>query len=143
MHAFERASRIAAISALAALLSACGGLGVDLRSGGSGANNATQVAITAPSGITTNPYPVEFGHTTFLIAHPSSGNIVNYGLAQPVVWNTPVPSSVVLLESDCKTPYSGASETEICVFASSVGTSNVNAVTTNGAVGTLAIKVVL
>jgi hypothetical protein len=143
MHGFKRALRVASAAALAIALAGCGGLGIDLRSGGSGANTANQVAITAVSGVTTNPYPVEIGHTTFLVAHPSSGNVVNYGLAQPVVWNSSVPNGVVLLETDCKHPYGGEYTTTICVFGAIAGTANVNGTTNNGAVGTLAVKVVI
>jgi hypothetical protein len=102
-----------------------------------------QIAITAESGVTVNPYPIEIGHTTFFVAHPSAGNVVNYGIAQPVVWNSSAPNGVVLLETDCKTPYAGEQLTTICVFGAVAGTANVNGTATNGAVGTLGVKVVI
>jgi hypothetical protein len=141
MHAFGRVLQLAGTAAFAFALAGCGGLGVDLRSGA--ANQPNQVAITAVSGVTLNPYPVEIGHTTLLVAHPSAGNVVNYGIAQPVVWNSNAPTGVVLLETDCKTPYGGEQLTTICVLGAVAGTANVNGTTTNGAVGTLGIKVVI
>jgi hypothetical protein len=138
-----RALRVAAIVALAVSLTACGGLGVNLRSGGSGANNPNQVAITATSGTTLNPYPLLDGHTVTLVAHPSSGNVINYGVAQPVRWDSSNPTAIVLLEPDCVPThaYGGEYSTTICVFAMTTGkvTANVDGTTSNGAVGTLGI----
>jgi hypothetical protein len=143
MHGSSRVLRTVGASALILGLAGCGGLGVDLRSGGSGANSPNQVAITAVSGVTLNPYLVEIGHTTFFVAHPSSGNVVNYSISQPVVWDSSNPLGVVLLEGDCKTPYGGEYLTTICVLGKAAGTSNVDATTSNRAVGTLGVKVVI
>jgi hypothetical protein len=143
MLPFKRVLTAAGAAAIVASVTGCGGLGVDLRSGSSGANTVSQVAVTAESGVTLNPYPVEIGHTTTLVAHPSSGNVINYAVSQAVVWNTPQPSGVVLLEGNCQTPYGGESTTSICVFAKSKSVNNVNAVASDGAVGTLAVSVVI
>jgi len=133
--------RAACAIALTALLAGCGGLGVNLRSGNS--NQPMQVAITPATGVALNPYPVEIGHTTFLTAHPSAGNTINYSIAQPVVWDSSVPAGVVLLEGDCATPYGGEYTTTVCVLAASPVKANVDGTTTNGAVGTITINVVI
>jgi hypothetical protein len=121
-------------------LAGCGGLGVNISNS---SNTPNQVAIEATTGVTLNPYPVEIGHTTFLTAHPSAGNVVNYGIAQPVRWDSSSPLAVVLLEGDCRTPYGNEFISTICVRGALAGTANVNATTSNGAVGTLAVKVVI
>lgn len=131
---------LGAAAGIAVLLAGCGGLGVDLRSGGSGSNTANQVAITAQSGVTINPYPVEIGHTTAFVAHPSSGNVINFSVIEPVVWNSN-NTGVELLEPGCKAPYGGEPTTQICVFAASKVSANVNATTSNGAVGTIVVTV--
>lgn len=140
MHGTRRALGAAAIAVTIAL-AGCGGLGVDLRSGS--ANQPTQVAITATSGTTLNPYPLLIGHTVVLVAHPSAGNVVNYSVAQPVQWDSSNPTAVVLLEPDCSHAYAGEFSTTICIFANTLGktTGNVDATTTNGAKGTLTISV--
>lgn len=140
MHGFARVLRTAAIAATAIALAACGGLGVNVRGN---SNNPNQVAITAISGVTINPYPVEIGHTTFLTAHPSAGNVINYGVAQAVRWDSSNPAAVTLLEGDCRTPYGGEFITTVCVLAAGAGSANVDATTSNGAVGTLGVKVVI
>lgn len=126
----------------AVMLSACGGLGVDLKSGG---QNPTQVAITAATGTTLNPYPVLVGHTVLFVAHPSAGNVVNYGIAQPVKWDSSEPQTVVLLEPDCvfTHPYQGEMTSTICVWADTLGktSANVDAIASNGALGTIGISV--
>jgi hypothetical protein len=143
MDRVKRVLMTAGAAALAAALVGCGGLGINLKSGGSGANTATEVAITATSGVTVNPYPVEVGHTTRFVAHPSSGNSLNYEVVEPVVWNTSMPLVTALLESDCVTPYAGEQETTICVQALVKGSSIVNATTVNGAVGSIGVTVTL
>jgi hypothetical protein len=138
----RRAVRIAAVTALVIGVAGCGGLGVNFRNGGS-SNTANQVAITGTSGITTNPYPLLIGHTVLLVAHPSAGNVINYGVSEAVRWDSSNPAVGVLLESDCRTPYAGGYLTTICVFGGGVGkaNSNIDGTTSNGAVGTLTIAV--
>ena len=123
-------------------LSACGGLGVNLKSS---AQNPTQVAITAASGTTLNPYPLLVGHTVLFVAHPSAGNVVNYGIAQPVKWDSSVPQAVVLLEPDCvfTHPYAGELTSTVCVWADTLGktSANVDAIASDGALGTIGISV--
>jgi len=143
MDRVKRVIETAGAVALIVALAGCGGLGVNLKSGGSGANNATEVAITSTSGVTLNPYPVEVGHVTRFVAHPSSGNSLNYQVVEPVVWNTSMPAVTALLEPDCVTPYGGEQETTICVQALVKGASIVNATTTNGAVGSIGVTVTL
>lgn len=133
---------LAGVIAAALALAACGGLGVDVKSG---TQNPTQVAITAESGTTLNPYPLLVGHTVVFVAHPSAGNVVNYGVAQPVKWDSSVPLSVVLLEPDCvfTHPYGGELTSSVCVWANTLGklSANVDAVASNGALGTIGISV--
>lgn len=138
-----RAARDVLTAACIFAAAGCGGLGVNLSGGNGSSNTPNQVAIEATSGVTLNPYPVEIGHTTFLTAHPSAGNVVNYGVAQAVRWDSSIPTSVRLLEGDCKTAYGNELTSTICVMAAAPGTANVDATTTNGAVGTLAVKVVI
>ena len=142
MQGMRRAVGTAAAMALVIGLAGCGGLGVNFKNGGS-SNTANQVAITATSGITLNPYPLLIGHTVLLVAHPSAGNVVNYGVAEPVRWDSSNPAVGVLLEPDCRTAYGGEYLTTICVFGGGVGkaTSNIDGTTSNGAVGTLTIAV--
>ena len=106
-------------------------------------NTPNQVAITATSGPTLNPYPLLIGHTVLFTAHPSAGNVVNYGVAQPVRWDSSNPAVGVLLEDDCRTPYGGEFLSTICVFGGGIGkaTSNIDGTTSNGAVGTLTVSV--
>jgi hypothetical protein len=131
----------AATAAAAIAAAGCGGYGVNFRTGGSGADNPTEVAIASASGVTLNPYPVEIGHTTLFVAHPSSGNSLNYGVDQPVVWNSSMPLLVGLLEADCATPYGGEATETICVVGSAKGSSTINATTGNGAVGSIVVTV--
>ena len=132
----------AGICAAAIALAGCGGLGVNLKSGTS---NPNQVAITAASGPTLNPYPLLVGHTVLFVAHPSSGNSINYGVAQPVKWDSSDPQAVVLLEPDCvfTHPYAGEETSTICVWADTLGKANANidAIATNGALGTIGVAV--
>jgi hypothetical protein len=143
MHGTRRGPAIAAAAALIVALSGCGGLGVNLRSGAS--NTPTQVAITAATGPTLNPYPLLIGRTVLLTAHPSAGNVVNYGVAQPVRWDSSNPAVGVLLEPDCGPThlYAGEYTATICVFGGGLGkaNSNVDGITANGAIGTLTIAV--
>lgn len=145
MQAPRRRSTIAAlagVSATSIALAACGGLGVNLKSGTS---NPNQVAITAASGVTVNPYPLLVGHTVLFVAHPSSGNGINYGVAQPVKWDSSNPQAVVLLEPDCvfTHPYAGELTSTICVWAATLGktTANIDAIADNGALGTIGVSV--
>lgn len=145
MQASRRRSMIVALAGVTAasiVLSACGGLGVNLKSGTS---NPSQVAITAASGVTINPYPLLVGHTVLFVAHPSSGNSINYGVAQPVKWDSSNPQSVVLLEPDCvfTHPYAGEQTATICVWADTLGktTANIDAIASNGALGTIGVSV--
>lgn len=138
MRGLRRALAVAAASLLA--LAGCGGLGVNLRGNSQTAN---QVAITAVSGTTLNPYPVLFGHTVVLVAHPSAGNIINYGIQEPVRWDSSNPGVAALLENNCITPYGGEYTTTICIFGKSPGKSNIDGTTSNGAIGTLGISVTL
>jgi hypothetical protein len=135
-------SLLAASSAASLALTACGGLGVNLKSG---AQNPTQVAITAESGTTLNPYPLLVGHTVLFVAHPSAGNVVNYAVAQPVTWDSSEPQAVVLLEPDCvfTHPYEGELTSSVCVWAKTLGktSANVDAIASNGALGTIGISV--
>ena len=142
MHASGRALRIASGITLAIVLTGCGGLGFNLRSGGS-SNTPTGVAITATTGTTLNPYPLLIGHTVLLTAHPQAGNVLNYGVAQPVRWDSSVPSVGVLLEGNCSTPYGGEFTSTVCVFGggNAKANSNIDGTTDNGAVGTLTIAV--
>jgi len=142
MRGMRRFVRIAAAAALIVGVAGCGGLGVNFKNGGS-SNTANQVAITGTSGITPNPYPLLIGHTVLLVAHPSAGNVVNYGVTEAVRWDSSNPAVGVLFEPDCTTPYTGGYFSTICVFGGGVAkaTSNINATTTNGAVGTLTIAV--
>ena len=141
MHTMRRVLRIATAAVLIVGVTGCGGLGVNLKSGGS--NTANQVAITGTSGITPNPYPLLIGHTVVLVAHPSAGNVVNYGVSEAVRWDSSNPGVGVLREPDCVTPYTGGYFTSICVFGGGVGkaNSNIDGTTSNGAVGTLTIAV--
>lgn len=136
------AAVLAGTAAASIALAACGGLGVNLKSGSS---NATQVAITAASGTTLNPYPVLAGHTVVFVAHPSSGNDINYGVVQPVKWDSSEPAVVVLLEPDCvfTHPYQGEQTSSICVWADTLGktSANVDAIATSGALGTIGVSV--
>jgi uncharacterized protein YjdB len=134
---------LAATATAAIAAAGCGGYGINLRSGGSGADNPTEVAIEAASGVTINPYPVEIGHTTLFVAHPSSGNSLNYGVDQPVMWNSSQPALVGLLESDCQTPYGGEPAETICVSGFAKGSSTINATTGNGAVGSIVVTVTI
>ena len=136
----QRFVRTAIAAALALALAGCGGLGVNL---GGKSNTANQVAITATSGTTLNPYPLLIGHTVLFNAHPSAGNVINYGVSKTVRWDSSLPQTVVLLEPDCATAYGGEFTTTICVFANSLGkaTANIDATTSNGAIGTLTIAV--
>jgi hypothetical protein len=68
---------------------------------------------------------------------------VNYAIAQPVRWDSSSPLAVVLLEGDCLTPYGNEFISTICVRGALAGTANVDGTTSNGAVGTLAVKVVI
>jgi hypothetical protein len=142
MHAMIRVLRTATVAALIVGVAGCGGLGVNLSSGGS-SNTANQVAITGTSGITPNPYPLLIGHTVVLVAHPSAGNVVNYGVTEAVRWDSSNPTVGVLFEPDCKTLYTGGYFSSICVFGGGVGkaNSNIDGTTSNGAVGTLTIAV--
>ena len=141
MRALGRVVSAAIVVVLTSLAGACGGYGVDLHSG---TNNPSQVAIAAPSGITTNPYPVEIGHTTSFDAYPSSGNYTNYGDAVPVVWNTNQPLLVTLLEPGCNpaNAYGGEPTTSICVLAVAKGKATINA-TTGSAVGSIVVSVTI
>ena len=134
-------STAALVAAAAVATSACGGLGVNL----GGANKPNQVAIEAVTGPTLNPYPLLVGHTVVLTAHPSAGNEINYGVAQPVRWDSSNPFAVVLLEPDCVPthPYGGEFTTTICVWADTLSktTANIDGTASNGAVGTLGISV--
>ena len=145
MQASRRRSIIVAVAGVTAAsiaLAACGGLGVNLKSGNS---NPTQVAITAAAGVTVNPYPILVGHTVLFVAHPSSGNSTNYNVAQPVKWDSSNPQAVVLLEPECvfTHPYAGEQTATICVWANTLGktTANIDAIASNGALGTLGISV--
>ena len=145
MQASRRRSIIVALAGVTAAsiaLAGCGGLGVNLKSGTS---NPNQVAITATSGPTLNPYPLLVGHTVLFVAHPSSGNSINYGVAVPVKWDSSNPLAVVLLEPDCvfTHPYQGEQTTTICVWANTLGktTANIDAIAGNGALGTLGVSV--
>ena len=133
-----------AMSAAALLVAAtgCGGYGVNLRSGGSSAS-PNQVAITATSGTTLNPYPLLVQHTVLFVAHPSAGNVVNYGVDQPVRWDSNNPVLVEVLEPDCINKYGGEYTTTICVFANTFAktSANIDATTTNGAIGTIGVAV--
>jgi len=137
----RRVLRIAAATALIVGVSGCGGLGVNFRNGSS--NTASQVAITGTSGITPNPYPLLIGHTVLLVAHPSAGNVVNYGVSEPVRWDSSNPSVGTLFQPDCVTPYTGGYFTTICVFGGGSGkaNSNIDGTTANGAIGTLTVAV--
>jgi len=145
MQASRRRSIIVGLAGVVAAsiaLSACGGLGVNLKSG---TTNPTQVAITAASGVTLNPYPLLVQHTVLFVAHPSAGNSINYGVAQPVRWDSSNPQAVVLLEPDCVFThlYKGEQTSTICVWADTFGktTANIDAIATNGALGTIGISV--
>jgi len=135
------ASTAVLVAAAAVAASACGGLGVNL----GGSNNPNQVAIEAVTGVTLNPYPLLVGHTVVFTAHPSAGNVVNYGVAQPVRWDSSNPIAVVLLEPDCVPthPYGGEFTSTICVGADTLSkaTANIDGTASNGAVGTLGIAV--
>jgi hypothetical protein len=138
MQASRLFLRIAAV-ALVVGFAGCGGLGVNVGNH----NTANQVAITATSGTTLNPYPLLIGHTLLLTAHPSAGNVINYGVSQPVRWDSSNPTVGVLLEGDCRTTYGGEYTSTICVFGGGSGkaNSNINATTSNGAIGTLTVAV--
>ncbi|HET9341703.1 MAG TPA: hypothetical protein VFO25_02150 [Candidatus Eremiobacteraceae bacterium] len=145
MQASRRRSIIVAVVGVAATsmaLAACGGLGVNLKSG---TTNPTQVAITASSGVTVNPYPLLVGHTVLFVAHPSAGNSTNYNVTVPVKWDSSNPQSVVLLEPDCvfTHPYAGEQTATICVWANTLGktTANIDAIASNGALGTIGVSV--
>jgi len=145
MQASRRRSIIVAVAGVAAAsvaLAACGGLGVNFKSG---TNNPTQIAITAASGVTVNPYPLLVGHTVLFVAHPSSGNSTNYNVTQPVKWDSSNPQAVVLLEPDCvfTHPYAGEETATICVWANTLGktTANIDAIASNGALGTIGVSV--
>src|SRR5215472_12981909 len=100
LEAMSGTGRILLAAGVAALMLAatgCGGYGVNLRSGGSSAS-PNQVAITATSGTTLNPYPLLVQHAVLFVAHPSAGNVVNYGIDQPVRWDSNNPVLVELLE---------------------------------------------
>jgi len=133
---------LAGVVAASIALAACGGLGVNLKSGTS---NPTQVAITAASGVTINPYPLLVDHTVLFLAHPSSGNSINYGVAEPVKWDSSNPQAVVLLEPDCvfTHPYQGEETSTICVWADTLGktTANIDAIASSGALGTIGVSV--
>jgi len=138
-----RLKRVAvlAAAALAAATAACGGLGVNLR--GAGADTPNQVSITGTSGTTLNPYPLLVQHTVVLVAHPSAGNVTNYGVGVSVRWDSSNPAAVELMEPDCVHAYGGEFTSTICVFANTFAKTNANidATTTNGAVGTIGIAV--
>ena len=145
MQASRRRSIIVAVVGAAAAsmaLAACGGLGVNLKSGTS---NPTQVAITASSGVTVNPYPLLVGHTVLFVAHPSAGNSTNYNVNVPVKWDSSNPQAVVLLEPDCVFThlYQGEQTSTICVWADTFGktSANIDAIATNGALGTITVSV--
>jgi hypothetical protein len=142
MNRMRRVLRIATATALIVGAAGCGGLGVNFQNGGS-SDKANQVAITGTSGITPNPYPLLIGHTLVLVAHPSAGNVVNYGVTEPVRWDSNNPAVGVLREPDCVTPYTGGYFSSICVFGGGVGkaNSNIDGTTSNGAVGTLTVAV--
>ena len=141
MYRSARMPAVVMATALAIMTTGCGGYGVDLRSGGS--KTATQVAITATSGTTLNPYPLLVMHTVVFVAHPSAGNVVNYGIDEPARWDSSNPGLVVLLEPNCGTPYGGEPTTTICVFANTLAktTANIDATTGDGAIGTIGVAV--
>ena len=141
MYGPARLVLAAATAALMVAAAGCGGYGVNLR--GSSSANANQVAIAAPSGPTLNPYPLLVQHTVVFVAHPSAGNVVNYQVDEPVIWDSNNATQVVLLEPSCNAPYGGEYTTTICVFANTFGKAvgNVNATTTNGAKGTIVVSI--